>query len=351
MKTILRILGGTLLLVLLLLGIFLFYISQTDFMADPIEELVISERTLRQTPAEDLSLISWNIGYAGLGKEMNFFYDGGKRVRTDEDTTRLNLEQIKRFMQQETADFWLLQEVDFKAKRSYSINQAKEIADALPNFNHVEAVNYDVPFVPVPVLSPMGKVKSGLMTLSSYNPRIARRYAYPQIAGWPERLFLLDRCFIETRYSLQEGTELIVLNTHNSAFVDNQLLMQQELEVIKAKMIREYELGNYVIAGGDWNMNPNGFIPAVDYNRHLFKPVKVVIPEDFLPTGWQIVYDNAAPTNRHLHERYTKGSTGSTTIDFFIASPNIEIKSIRVIDLDFKHSDHNPVKINVQLRY
>lgn len=350
MKTFLKFLGGGFILLLLFFGLFLFWINYTDYMPETVEELQITQRKLHLPQMDGLTLISWNIGYAGLGKEMDFFYDGGKKTRTDEAATRRYLEQIKLFMQQEVADIWLLQEVDFKAKRTYKINQAEYLSNALSDWNYVQAVNYDVPFVPVPLRSPMGQVKSGMMTFSRFSPRLARRYAFPQIAGWPDRMFLLDRCFIETRYGLQNGAELVVLNTHNSAFVDDQLLMQQELEVIHSKMLREYELGNYVIAGGDWNMNPGNFNPVNNYNGHYFVDVPVVIPNDFLPFGWQIVFDPSAPTNRNLHESYTKGSTGSTSIDFFMVSPNVEVNSIKVIDLGFENSDHNPVKLYVKLR-
>lgn len=351
LKTMLQTIVGIVIIVVLLLGIFLFYINTKDFMPLATEELQIIRKNQSIIHDNSFELISWNIGYAGLGKEMDFFYDGGKRTRATHELTLDYMKGITDFMQsQSSADFWLLQEVDFKAKRSYDIDESTEIAHALPQFNYVTAINYLVPFVPVPINAPMGHVNAGMMSLSRYVPRLSRRYAYPLIAGWPDRMFLLDRCFIETRFNIGEGRELVILNTHNSAFIENQRLMDQELQIIHDKMLREYELGNYVLAGGDWNMNPPNLRPEDGYNGHVYAPAAVKFNPDFLPAGWRYNFDASAPSNRNLVKAYQKGDNTTTTIDFFITSPNISVLDVKTIDLDFTHSDHNPVKIKILLQ-
>lgn len=351
LKTMLQAVVGLIIIVALLLGIFLFYINTKDFMPLATEELQIIRKNQSILHDNAIELISWNIGYAGLGKEMDFFYDGGKSTRATQELTMEYMKGISHFMQsQPSADFWLLQEVDFKAKRSYDMDESTEIAYALPQFNYVTAINYLVPFVPVPLTAPMGHVNAGMMSLSRFEPRLSRRYAYPLIASWPDRMFLLDRCFIETRFSLGEGRELVVLNTHNSAFIENQRLMDQELQIIHDKMLREYELGNYVVAGGDWNMNPPNMRPESGYNGHVFAPAAVKFASDFLPVGWKFNFDASVPSNRNLVKAYRKGDNTTTTIDFFITSPNISTLSLETIDLDFAHSDHHPVRIKILLQ-
>ena len=350
MKRIVQIFGGIVLILILLFGVFLLWISQTDYTPEPVESLKVVQRNQQELVPDSLEFFIWNIGYAGLGEEMDFFYEGGKKVRADELSTRKNIENIKQFMQQHPVDFWLLQEVDFKSKRSYSIDQEVQFSLALPDYNHVKAINYNVPFVPVPFLSPMGRVYGGIVTFSTFVPRLAKRYAYPQIASWPERLFLLDRCFIETRFSLVNGAELIVLNTHNSAFITEQNLMQMELDVIYKKMLHEYESGNYVVAGGVWNMNPPNYIPSADFSGHFFAALPVAIPENLFPEEWNISFDTQAPSNRFVDEAYRKGKTRSTTIDFFITSPNIQVVRKELIDLGFENSDHNPVRLQIVLQ-
>ncbi|KAF0128992.1 MAG: endonuclease/exonuclease/phosphatase family protein [Bacteroidetes bacterium] len=351
LKRMLQIILGSVVTVIFILGVFLFYINSKDYLPEAVEELQVIHKTNRPINGNSFELISWNIGYAGLGKEMDFFYDGGKKSRSTLPEMQRYLEGIKAFISSEkTADFWLFQEVDFKANRTYGLDQSSELAHTLSDFNYVTAINYEVPFVPVPVTSPMGQVRAGMMSLSAFSPRLSRRYAYPLIAGWPDRMFLLDRCFIELRFTIAPGRELIVLNTHNSAFVDNQRLMDQELAVIRDKMQREYELGNYVIAGGDWNMNPPVFIPSDNYNGHRHEAAAVKFDASFLPEGWKFNFDRSVPTNRALHQSYIKGDNATATIDFFITSPNISVVDMEAIDLGFVHSDHNPVRIKILLQ-
>lgn len=330
--------------------VFVVVISLSDFTPKPMETAEITAvRESDPVIPDTFSLISWNIGYGGLGSSMDFFYDGGKKVRAGKQQTTVWFEAIGNWLRiHESTDFILLQEVDFKAKRSYKMPQDRLLSDILHNHHAVRTLNYDVLFVPVPITAPMGYVKAGLMTLSRSRPSASFRHAYPSISGWPERLFLLDRCFLETRYTLPDGKELVVLNTHNSAFVDDQQLMLQELEVIRDKMRAETLAGNMVVAGGDWNMNPPGFVPNTTYSGHRFVPLPVSIPDGFFGNEWLFVYDNRAPSNRHLDQAYTKGTTGSTTIDFFIVSDMLEVVAHEVIDLGFENSDHNPVRISLR---
>jgi len=55
----------------------------TDYKPEPIEIIVEkgSNGGITNLQQNTFSLINWNIGYAGLGQEMDFFYDGGEGVR------------------------------------------------------------------------------------------------------------------------------------------------------------------------------------------------------------------------------------------------------------------------------
>ena len=75
------------------------------------------------------------------------------------------------------------------------------------------------------------------------------------------------------------------------------------------------------------------------------------IAEDFLPQGWTWAFDKMTPTNRKLSTAYTKGETFTTLIDFYLTSPNVEVLKVETIDLDFQYSDHQPVKLEVKLKY
>jgi endonuclease/exonuclease/phosphatase family metal-dependent hydrolase len=345
-------------MVLIIIGVLLLFvagfigwISANDYNPPKKELLQLTHQQMPniiQIPR--LHLATWNIGYAGLGSGMDFFYDGGKKTKDTQKQTSDNLAGIINILKKnESIDVWLLQEVDKKARRTYWKNEPEIISKEMRHFSSVFATNYKVPFVPVPVTEPMGGVEAGLMTLSVYTPTLCRRNAYPQIANWPESLFLLDRCFIETRIPIINGKELIVINTHNSAFVADQSLMDKELAVIRNLMMSEYFAGNYVIAAGDWNMNPYDFKPEGDYNGHRFVAADVTIGKNFMPHDWQVACDAKVPSNRHLDQSYEKGKTGATSIDFFVLSPNIKLNNIMAVDLNFEFSDHNPVFIDVEL--
>jgi endonuclease/exonuclease/phosphatase family metal-dependent hydrolase len=196
----------------------------------------------------------------------------------------------------------------------------------------------------------MGSVLGGLMIFSSFPPSEAARYAYPLIADWPDKLFLLDRCFLLNRYPLQSGKELVVINTHNSAYVYDSALRVHELQILKKVMSAEYDKGNFVIAGGDWNQNPPGYQPGGNYSGHQFFKSEVQMNPDFMPEGWNWAYDNNAPTNRQNYQAYVKGENGTTCLDYYVTSPNVEILETRVIDLNFENSDHNPVFLKIRLK-
>ena len=339
-------------LIILFFGSFILYITLVDFQPDEVESIFENDETTRQpiVNQDTFEIISWNIGYAGLGAEMDFFYDGGKKVRPPKELGRKYLDEIKRFMKSQNPDFWILQEVDVKAKRSHEMNEVAEIENLLDQYQSAFSINYKVPFVPVPVYEPLGHVLGGMMNLSKPVSGEVIRYAYPLIAAWPNRLFLLDRCFILSRMPLASGNELVIINTHNSAYVYDSLLRNKEFQIIKDKMLTEFEKGNYVIAGGDWNANPPNFEPTNKFNGHLFEASQVKMNPDLFPGEWHWAFDPAAPTNRNNDKVFVKGKNGTTAIDYFIVSPNVEILTVKTIDLNFENSDHNPVYLKFKLQ-
>lgn len=339
-----------LIIFLALLGSFLVYISVNDF--DPPARIKLDV----MGPGEDVladsrefTFLSWNIGYAGLGKEMDFFYDGGVQVRPEQDQFNTYWTGICSILTKlDTIDFILLQEVDMRSKRSYFTDQKDSISSIFNEHYESFAVNYDVKVVPVPLLDPLGKVKAGIMSLSKYKPVLAERIAYPNIASWPKKLFLLDRCFIAMKIPLGEN-DLLVLNTHNSFYVKEPELRQKELDIIREYMLNEFRKGNYVVAGGDWNQNPPE-LPDLNFESedHFQRIMK--IDTEFLPEDWKYACDKRYPSNRNLDEKYIKGKTPTTIIDYFILSPNVKDFQVRTIPMEFKYSDHQPVILTIEIK-
>jgi endonuclease/exonuclease/phosphatase family metal-dependent hydrolase len=279
---------------------------------------------------------------------MDFFYDGGKQMRPDQEGVRRNLEGIvSTLLPYRDFDFVLLQEVDKNSKRSYHLDQYQRLQEVFPDHHASFGLNYDVSFVPIPLKEPMGKVESGLMTLSKYVPTQVERHAFPGNYSWPMKLFMLDRCFLVNRYSLAAEKELVVINTHNSAYDDGSLRAGQ-MGYLSHFLLTEYEKGNFVIVGGDWNQTPYGIVAKLP--NHQFDTENLTyIDKDYPAPGWTWAYDPALPTNRRLQVPYDQSTSLTTIIDCFLLSPNFQVAEVQTLDLGFEYSDHQAVLLNVKL--
>jgi len=337
---------------LTLLGIFilLFFLSVTEYRPSGTEKLIIRKKGI-VFPEENMtfSFLTWNIGYGGLGKEMDFFYDGGKRVRPEKEEFFSYLNGIRTTLARfDSVDFIFLQEIDSASKRSYEADEITVMDGLLPDYAYAFAKNYDCRFIPVPLLHPVGKVFAGLALFTKYEPLNPERIAFNSHFPWPKRLVFLKRCFLVMRFPLENKKELVILNTHNSAFDKGGLLRKEELQRLHGFMISEFNKGNFVVAGGDWNNNPRGYHPGMINSGDLSFSVDLPIKDSFLP-GWEFAFDPKIPTNRDVDMPYVKGKTRTTIIDFFVVSPNVKVDFIRTISAGFEYSDHNPVFMKVEL--
>lgn len=331
-----------------LFGLFLLYSTLTDFK--PEEKIVLLENNeiMEVSDTISFSFLTWNMGYAGLDKTMDFFYDGGEKVRPTKEQSLQNLDGLVNTLEEYSDfDFLFLQEVDVYSKRSYGINQLERISNAFPSHFSSFAANYKVNFVPLPPSNPMGRVNSGIAIFSKYQCKQSIRYSFPGNYNWPMSIFMLDRCFLVNEYPLSNGKSLIVINTHNSAYDDGSLRKQQ-MGFLRDVLLEYYEQGNYVIAGGDWNQCPAGFEP--NFDSEVFDTDELIYTDPVYPAeGWKWAYDASFPTNRRVIIPYEKGKTATTMIDYFLLSPNIELESVNGRDLGFEFTDHQPVEIHIKL--
>lgn len=335
-------------------GMILFGIA-TKFRPAPIEQVAIINPKSGTPNPESVSdstftLLTWNLGYGGLGKEVDFFYDGGKMVTSPKAHVEKNVAGIKNFLaENKDVDFIMLQEVDRDSKRSWKIDEANEFAKVLPQHNYAFTVNYDVKYLPFPFTDPIGKVYGGLQTLSKFTPIECKRIALPGITDFPRKIFYLERCLLMQRYKLTNGKDLIVINTHFEAYDDGSVKKKQ-MALAKKILEAEYAKGNYVILGGDWNIAPPSF------NVHTWEKV----PEhdqlylmnndaNFIP-GWKYTYDSTTPTNRKNNFAFNPDKTFTTIIDYYFTSPNIDIEEVKGVPMGFDFSDHQPVKLKIKLK-
>ncbi len=299
------------------------------YQPDEVEVIDTYQESTEAITDTSFQLLMWNIGYAGLGKDSDFFYDGGKMVRSPKSMVKEYWQGIHEELAKSNADFILLQEVDVQSKRSWKMNQKDSLSHLR---NHAAfAKNYDVPFVPLKLLNPLGRVKSGLCSFSNYEASVSQRAQYPSSYPFPKNLFFLKRCLLDQRYALPNGKDLIIINTHLSAYDDGKL-KAEEMNYLKNWIKNEYESGNYVIVGADWNQTPQSNFITTD-----------------LP-NWRLVFDNRIPTNRSLDAPLSK-QTDTQIIDYFLTSPNVDVQRVQTVPLQFKDSDHNPVLLEWKLNY
>ncbi|MBQ4279578.1 MAG: endonuclease/exonuclease/phosphatase family protein [Rikenellaceae bacterium] len=368
----LRFLGGLLGLALTAVVLFLAFAMLTEYRPAPRQVILSGHSTplapraagalpFAPSPADTanfaagtaagpdtLTLLSWNIGYGGLGDDMDFFYDGGTRMRTSRLRTEHNLVRITRVIDSLDADIVLLQEVDTASRRTYRINELALLREQFPEYHTYFAANYRARFVPLPLTNPTGPVTAGLVLMSRARPREVVRVGYSAQLPWPVRLFELKRCFMAATFTLADGRPLLVANTHNSAYGKGGIRTAQTAE-LERYLATQYADGIPSIAGGDWNQYPPGYTPTpAELSDPDFRPMPVA--DSLFGRGWQWAADLSRRSLRYLREPYDPQTTTRTTTDFFVLSPGIELIDVRTVPLGFANSDHNPVVLRVTVR-
>ena len=337
------------LLVIVVLAVGLFaYLTITEFKPAPVEKLDVLSAGSSDCAPRELKILSWNVGYAGLGKESDFFMDGGTHTASaDEATVNRYLSGIRGVIDGDDYDFVMLQEVDTNSSRTYGIDETKVLSLS----NSVHALNYSCNFVPFP-LPPIGRVNSGLFTTSDHAIESAERISLPCPFSWPVSTANLKRCLLVS-YVPVEGSDkyLVLVNLHLEAYDDGEGKIAQTKQ-LNEFIESEYAKGNYVIAGGDFNqVFPDTL--SVYPNEHPDLWAVGALTEDVLPEGFTFAFDPATPTCRLLNQPYDPSDTANTqyyVIDGMILSPNVELNGVETLDEGFENSDHNPVALSVTLK-
>ena len=351
-KTVLKIFGVLMGAVLVFAAMLVGWLTVTEYRPEPIKVIPVSvnlpEEPKTDIIGETLRIITFNIGYCGLGKESDFFMDGGDNVRNgDKEMVLKNLEGVDGIIKDAAADIVFVQEADFDSTRSFGVDSYYHLKDSFGG-RFSGALNYKCDFVPYP-FPPIGKVRSGIITNSNLDMVVSKRIALPCPFSWPVSAANLKRCLLVSYHNI-EGTDkqLVAVNLHLEAYDDG------EGKIAQTKMLweileTEYAKGNYVVAGGDFNQSfPEAEEKYPIFTAELWEPG--VLEESDLPEGWQYVYDNSVPTCRLLDKPYDEESSQHYVIDGFIISPNVELLYAETVDCGFEFSDHNPVLMEIKLK-
>lgn len=358
MKKFLKILLIILLVLVLIIGAYVAYVflSFNRIPDNKVLEIDNPKSAKKEISVSDThSITSWNIGFAAYLRDYSFFMDGGVESRARSKEAVLDsMSHISEQLESQKSDIYFVQEVDFDSTRAYKVDERQIIRDKFSDMSYVFAQNYDSPYLFWPLTSPHGANKSSIVTLSKYQMTEAIRRQLPIQTNYAKVLDL-DRCYSVTRVPADNGKELVLLNFHLSAYTTDPTIGNQQLEMIYETVEEEYNKGNYVICGGDFNKDLLGnctelFGVKTEQSESWCKP----FPKEDLPGFMELVapYDEKNPvaTCRSAGEPYQLGKTVRYTLDGFMVTDNIEVTEIKAIDADFNYSDHNPVNMTFVLK-
>ena len=352
MKKILKVLLILVLIVIAAAALLFGWLTAAEYRPAPVEdaEVLRTGENASLAVGDSVTVLSWNVGYGGLGKDSDFFMDGGKDSKSaDRETVGRYLEGIHRTIVDQDPDLVLLQEVDTDSSRTYGIDERGLLAQGMSS--QTFAFNYSCPFVPIP-MPPIGKVHSGLFTMTNgVEIERAERISLPCPFTWPTRVANLKRCLLVSYLPVAgSDKQLVLVNLHLEAYDDGEGKVAQTNQ-LREFITAEYEKGNYVIAGGDFNQIFPGSLARYP-NTHPENWEPGVLDANLLPDGWALAYDLRTPTCRLLNQPYDPSDTVGTqyyVIDGLIVSPNLTVKSVETIDAQFENSDHNPVRLELVL--
>ena len=299
--------------------------------------------------------VTYNAGFGAYTPDFTFFMDGGResRARSEESVIECTNGVASTALAFDP-DIALYQEVDTDSTRSWHVDQAGMIKDAFAEkgaYDSVFAQNYHSAYLMYPLTSPHGASNSGILTLSRFDITSSVRRSLPIAKGF-KKILDLDRCYEISRIPVDNGKELVVINLHLSAYGSDAAQGSAQLEMLFADMAAEYEKGNYVICGGDFNHDfTNGskeyFNPGTDREYAWCEP----FPDDLIPGGFEKCtdYESMMHTSRYTDVPYSEDSF-VVILDGFIISDNIECEYVQNIDTGYLYTDHNPVVMRFSLK-
>jgi endonuclease/exonuclease/phosphatase family metal-dependent hydrolase len=325
-------------------ALILFGSGKSEFIDGPL--VVNGDSTLKETSflPDTLTITSWNLGYSGLGAEGEFKADGGNRIfPVNENFVQKHIDNICSFVANDKSDIRIFQEVAKKSHLIYEHDLYNSLKSVLPSFNNVFSPSVHLKHFPV-----IGRLYVGNCIFSQYKPASSMRYSLPAGDNFFTRPFTLKYNFIVQHYPITGSDKYwSIIDLHFSAFDKGGKLRQKQFEKLKSVLLDEYNKGNYVVAGGDWNQRlaKTNFSYTTE-EKYLFWIHD--LPEDATPPGWSWGIDPRFPTVRTLERPFHSGENYTCIIDGFLVSPNVTIESVTTINREFSDSDHNPVKIRIR---
>lgn len=325
MKNIIKPVVRLLVLVIIAFVIFFFWASSPTIDEKEYAELIENENPVAVINDSVYSIVTYNVGYLSgmtnnlpVAKPRKLFEDNQKKVEAE--------------LKKVNPDIVAFQEIDYKASRSYEVDQEKEFMKL--GFNYAaRGVNWDERYVPFPYWPPsmhFGKVISGQSIISKYKLKDYERIVLERV---PDNPFYRDALYLERLAQVVkvvlEGKEVVIINIHLEAF-DKPTRVRQFEYVLE--LFKQYKDNYPTILLGDFNSKARDKEAAV---QKIFK-MNGVGNAAFNAVNPSNTFDTKNPFERIDYIFYTENT--------------IEYVNGKVLN-DFEQaSDHLPVEMQFKLK-
>ncbi len=306
----------------------------------------VKDGTSRTLPAhpewpqsmDTISVITWNLGYSGLGRGSDFFADGGRSwLPPGPGTTRASADAIAAWLGESEADIILTQENARASVVNYWTDLKGRTDRALARYRGEFHADFRTRYLPPPL-----RISNGMATYVRHGRVRSEIWPMPS-DGDPYDGLIRRRYGALVTYVDGPGGCWVMVNVHTSAFDEGGALRKRQVATLLERAEAAQARGYRVVLGGDFNLRlvATGF-PHTTEDEYLswihdFDPA-------VLPEGWRVVADGATPSVRTNERAYRPGENYTTVIDGFIVSPGVDVVSVAGVDLGFRHSDHQPVR-------
>ena len=386
MKLIFKILKSILCLIgilVLVVGGYVGYVLLQYYRIDDNQTLKVENNVSNKVELNtEYSISTYNIGFGAYNQDYTFFMDTGimsdGTVVSGEHATAVSkdivledtngaINTIKTF----NPDFALFQEVDTESSRSYNVNQYQMIKNEFNTYTSTFAVNFHSAYLLYPFNDPIGQIDSGIATMSKYSIESSSRKSFTITDNMINKLFDLDWCFSVSYLPIKDSNKyLVLMNIHMSAYDEGGVIRAKQMEELNTFMLSEYNKGNYIVAGGDFNHdlltnNPDynysiANIPFNDNFTQLTPPWLSVLFDNNgkspINDKFSVIAADNSPTCRDADIKWIPGTTYVSVIDGFIVSDNVEVTHKENLQtrtsnkVGFAYSDHEPATMKYILK-
>jgi endonuclease/exonuclease/phosphatase family metal-dependent hydrolase len=292
-----------------------------------------------------ITVMTYNVGFAS-GMANN------RPILVDKQTAARNLQAIMSLLAVDQPDIAALQEVDAFARRSFYVDQTRELARAARAPHGAFAPNWNRRYVPFPFWPPSvhyGPVFSGVATLSRY-PVVEQEIIplpQPSSASRLYRSLYLQRVVQKLRIRMPTGRTIVVMNLHLEPF--DRANRERHAEIV-AELCRD---ADPLLVMGDCNAPP----PYAEKLRDFSADAE---SQDFTDDRtFEILTSGTGLRSAFDKERYTRHEAAALTfpadgpvvkLDYIFYNRAFELEGATVIRRGSLGSDHLPVGARLVLR-